>query len=403
MMIPVLPILQRKLDISAFQSSLIITAYSIIAIVLIPVAGFVSDRIGRKRVILPALAMTAVGGLVAGIGASLFHSYGWVLAGRFIQGAGSAGAMPIAMPLVGDMLKRDDEVSKALGTIEMSNTFGKVLSPLLGAALAMWGFSLPFYAIPVLCLISGIMVAWCVRVPKRRGEELARPPSVSELFSLVHRHLRWLLAVFFTGASAMFVLFGTLVYLSDRLESDWNMDGILKGLILAIPLGCLCLTSYFAGRVIGNHKRRMKYTAVIGGIVASCGSLIGAMVPGMFWVAVAVCVTGIGIGAALPATDALITESIRKAQRGSITSVYTSTRFIGVAAGPPVVSLLARFGQSWVFGIMAGVCLLAAWYSVWGIQAGTGGGRGPVHRKSRDASLQPIHEKSPRSIFRRKA
>ncbi|GMA56904.1 hypothetical protein GCM10025858_14070 [Alicyclobacillus sacchari] len=86
MMIPVLPILQRKLDISAFQSSLIITAYSIIAIVLIPVAGFVSDRIGRKRVILPALAMTAVGGLVAGIGASLFHSYGWVLAGRFIQG-----------------------------------------------------------------------------------------------------------------------------------------------------------------------------------------------------------------------------------------------------------------------------------------------------------------------------
>ncbi|GLG02694.1 multidrug resistance protein [Alicyclobacillus hesperidum subsp. aegles] len=392
MMIPVLPILQRQLHINAVQSSLVITAYSIIAIVLIPVAGFISDRVGRKRVILPALGVTAAGGLIAGMGASLLHSYGWILAGRFIQGAGSAGAMPIAMPLVGDMLKRDEDVSKALGTIETSNTLGKVLSPILGAALAMWVFSLPFYAIPVLCLISGSMVALCVRVPKHDAEKPPHPVRVAVLLSLLRKHLRWLSAVFVMGASAMFVLFGTLVYLSDRLESTWNLDGILKGLVLAVPLCCLCLTSYLVGHIISDRARRMKYATVGGGFVACGGSVSGAMVPGAFSLAMSVCVIGIGIGAVLPAVDALITESIDKEQRGSITSVYTSTRFLGVAAGPFTVSLLSALGQVWVFGLMASLCLLAALYSMWAIKVGADG-HGRTKMMQSGASRRPIRVK----------
>ncbi|GLV13036.1 multidrug resistance protein [Alicyclobacillus hesperidum] len=375
MMIPVLPIMQRKLHITAFQSSLVITAYSLIAIVLIPVAGFVSDRIGRKRVILPSFAITAVGGLVAGMGASPFHSYALVLAGRFLQGAGSAGAMPIAMPLVGDILKRDEEISKALGTIETANTFGKVLSPILGAVLAAWAFYLPFYAIPLLCVASAAMIMIFVRVPKRDKSNSHRPTSLPMLLALLRHHLRWLAAVFLVGATAMFVLFGTLVYFSDRLESDWNANGISKGALLAIPLCCLCLASYGAGRIIGKNKRRMKYMVAGSCLLAGIGSAVAALVFVTEWLMIAVCIIGIGIGGALPAVDALITESMQKEQRGSITSVYTSTRFIGVAAGPPVVSLLSSRGQPSVFWLMALACGLPALYSLWAIQAGTRGGK----------------------------
>ena len=63
MLIPVLPILEKKVGISSFQTSMIITSYSVAAILLIPIAGYLSDRIGRKKVILPCLILALIGGL----------------------------------------------------------------------------------------------------------------------------------------------------------------------------------------------------------------------------------------------------------------------------------------------------------------------------------------------------
>lgn len=56
--------------------------------------------------------------------------------------------------------------------------------------------------------------------------------------------------------------------------------------------------------------------------------------------------------------DALITEGIEQKSRGTITSLYSSMRFIGVALGPPVVSLLMPRGQWLLFGTMAGVSVV---------------------------------------------
>ena len=138
MLIPVLPIMEDKVGISSFQSSMIITSYSVAAIFLIPVAGYLSDRFGRKMVILPSLIFALIGGLIAGFASwKMEDPYTWIIIGRVLQGVGASGAMPIILPLVGDLYKDDDEkTSSCLGIIETSNTFGKVLSPILGSALA---------------------------------------------------------------------------------------------------------------------------------------------------------------------------------------------------------------------------------------------------------------------------
>jgi ACDE family multidrug resistance protein len=55
-----------------------------VAIILIPLAGYLSDRIGRKKVIIPSLVLVAIGGLVSALGSSLGNgSYLFVLVGRF--------------------------------------------------------------------------------------------------------------------------------------------------------------------------------------------------------------------------------------------------------------------------------------------------------------------------------
>lgn len=155
MLIPVLPVIEKKLNISSFQVSLIITVYSIVAIVCIPITGYMSDRFGRKKIMLPCLLIAGAGGALAGLASTFFNDpFAMILAGRVLQGIGSAGAAPIVMPFIGDLFQNDEEISAGLGDIETANTAGKVLSPILGAFLASWVWYMPFWFIPVVSLAS---------------------------------------------------------------------------------------------------------------------------------------------------------------------------------------------------------------------------------------------------------
>lgn len=170
MLIPVLPILEDKVGITSFQSSMIITSYSVAAIFLIPVAGYLSDRFGRKVVILPSLILALIGGLIAGFASwKIDDPFTMIIIGRIIQGIGAAGAMPIVLPLVGDLYQDDDEkISSTLGIIETSNTFGKVLSPILGSIFAAILWFLPFFSISALSLISIVLIFSLLKCLKKR-------------------------------------------------------------------------------------------------------------------------------------------------------------------------------------------------------------------------------------------
>ncbi|ULO08956.1 MFS transporter [Paenibacillus sp. 19GGS1-52] len=363
MLLPILPQISRALGITAFQVSMIITVYGLIAILMIPIAGYLSDRFGRKIVILPSLILAAAGGSVC-IAAAWFmvgeSAYWVILAGRFLQGIGAAGAFPIVLPFVGDLFKEEEEVSKGLGIIETSNTFGKVLSPILGAYLGTLLWYAPFIAIPILCLISFLLVLFLVKKPKK--DEQAQPKNLREFLSdiknILHEKGRWLYAIFAIGGICMFVTFGVLFYLSETLESQYNLHGASKGFVLAIPLALLCLASYGGGKIIGENKTLMKWLGFGGMVLLTGAMIITGFNKGIYSMIGFLCLSGIGIGAALPCMDALITEGIEKENRGTITSLYSSMRFIGVALGPPVVSLLMVRGHWVLFGTMAAVGLV---------------------------------------------
>ncbi|MER2059941.1 MAG: MFS transporter, partial [Niallia sp.] len=260
MLIPVLPSIEQKLNISSFKVSMIITVYSILAILLIPVAGYLSDHIGRKRVIIPSLIIAGIGGVISGVAAWLMDNSYWViLIGRALQGVGAAGAFPIVLPLVGDLFKSEEEVSSTLGIIETANTFGKVLSPILGAFLAGFIWFVPFMSIPVFCLISIVLIMIFVKSPKSKDKPLPFKEFIKHTKEILHQDKKWLYAIFFIGAIVMFVLFAELFYLSDILEKHYHIKNVKKGLYLAIPLGALCLTSYITGKKIKKDKNLMRW------------------------------------------------------------------------------------------------------------------------------------------------
>ncbi|WP_406946250.1 MFS transporter [Halobacillus sp. SY10] len=346
MLIPVLPIFEKKVGITSFQSSTIITSYSIAAIILIPVAGYLSDRFGRKLIILPSLVLAFIGGLVAGFSSwKLEDPFLWITIGRILQGMGAAGATPIILPLVGDLYKDDDEkASSCLGIIETSNTFGKVLSPILGSLFAVFLWFLPFFSISFFSLISIVLVFFFIKVPKGKKEE---PQPFKQFLKktkkIFKQEGKWLYTVFLLGAYAMLVLFAVLFFMSDILEKTHNIEGVKKGFVLAIPLFTLCVAAFVTGKKIKGDTTVMKWVLVIALIMMSASVIfVGYVNEKLFLLLVVTSILGTAIGGMLPTLDALITEGIEKGERGTITSFYSSSRFIGVAAGPPLMSLLMK-------------------------------------------------------------
>ena len=367
MLIPVLPVIEKRLQISSLQVSMIITVYSIFAIFLIPIAGYLSDRFGRKKIIIPSLLLAAVGGALTGWASWQMANPFWViLIGRAIQGIGSAGAMPVVMPCVGDMFKDEQEITKGLGLIETANTFGKVLSPILGAFLAAMIWFLPFWFIPILCLISILLVIFLVKVPKNdsSSESEQKKKNITQFLKDLKKTLKenmgWLMAIFILGAIIMLVLFGVLFYLSTILEERYHIVNTKKGLVMAIPLLALSISSFVAGKKVGNNKIVMKWSAFFGFLLLTCSFIILFFNTSLFSILLTLVLGGIGIGAALPSLDALITEGIEKEERGTITSLYSSMRFVGVAAGPPLYTLLMKWSDMAVFQTSLGVSAVGA-------------------------------------------
>ncbi|WP_243644193.1 MFS transporter [Paenibacillus pinisoli] len=382
MLIPVLPLMQKKLNISPVQSSLIITVYAAVSIICIPIAGYLSDRFGRKLIILIGLIIAAIGGIISGLGAWLLQdqaAYYVILGGRLVQGMGAAGAFPIVLPLVGDMFRSQQQISSGLGMIETSNTFGKVLSPILGSALALIIWFMPLAVIPLFSAISIFAVAYFVKVPKPKKQKKEAPRGLKDFISNTKEILgqnRWLYAIFAIGGILMFVMFAFLYYLSSVLEDHYHIDGLWKGLILAIPLCAICLSSFIAGKVVGESKPKMKWFSVVGAALLTAAMLICGLVntKSIVFLISVMFAGGVGIGLSLPCLDALITEGVEKEQRGTITSLYSSMRFIGVAVGPLTASALLNH-EEWLFYSLAGVALLCCVVALFGMKPGKGKGK----------------------------
>lgn len=370
MIIPILPTMEKQLQITGFQSSLVISAFSISAAIMIPILGYLSDRFTRKAVVIPALILFGSGGLLAGFASAWFSgAFLWILIGRIMQGIGAAGTTSMAMALAGDLFI-DAEQSKVLGLVEASNGFGKVISPILGSLLALILWYLPFFAFPGFCLISILLIAFFVKEKKKEKS----PSTIKEygkgLLSVFKRDGRWLVVAYLTGATCLFTLFGILFYISDYLEKVHKIDGLWKGLILAIPLLFMTSTSYITGSKIGKKVLLMKRLMILGLLfmTASFASLafFERLVP-FFAILV---ISSIGTGLALPCINSFITGSVSQEKRGFVTSIYGSVRFLGVAIGPPIYSTLMGWSRTGMFFLTAGLTLFVAFLCMIFIRVG---------------------------------
>lgn len=341
MLIPEFPQIKAALDLTQFQVGLFITVFSISAALTIPILGYICDKIGRLNVIIPSLIIYGLGGIICGLAAVFFDSpYKIILMGRAIQGIGAAGTAPIVMALVGDIFQSKKR-SEVLGIIESANGIGKVTSPLLGALVGMISWTALFFFYAFLALPIATAVYFWGKEDKTKNKS-----SGGNYFKNVKKVIEEkgfsLISAILAGMLVLFLLFGFLSFFSDLLETKYKVKGLARGGVIAIPILFMSITSYFNGVVLKKKNKYFKYTVIIGITFAAVSLFLLNFITSLIPYVAVFTLSGIGAGLVLPAVNTLVTSSTKSEQRGIITALYGSSRFTGVALGPPTFSALEQ-------------------------------------------------------------
>jgi ACDE family multidrug resistance protein len=359
MLIPEFPTIKAELSITQFQVGLLITFFSFPAALFIPFLGYLSDRIGRKIIIIPSLLLYGSGGIISGLAAAFLNNpYLLILTGRVVQGIGAAGTGPIAMALAGDMFKTKER-SESMGILEAANGIGKVVSPIAGSAVALLAWYALFFSYALLAVPIAFLVWFFVQEPERDGEKRPFRAYLQSIGSIFDQKGVALFFNFLGGMAVLFILFGILSFISDIFETKFELHGIKRGIILAIPLFTMSVTAYLTGLYLRHKGKHYKLAYFVGLLVTGIAvGLLPFCHDHIVICPVVLGVLGIGSGLVLPAVNTMVTSATKSAQRGGVTSLYGSVRFLGVALGPPAFSLLQETGLFLMFLSTGGLVVI---------------------------------------------
>lgn len=357
---PALPVVRDAFGLTDTQASLLVSAYFLVGIVVSPFLGLLADRVGRKRVLVPALVVFSL----AGLAGYLAPTYPVLLGLRVIQGTAAAALFVTTVTIIGDAFE-GVERNAVLGVNVAVLSLGAAVFPVLGGALAAVAWNVPFLAYALGFPVA--LVAWLVleepAEPRDRSNERLGGSTGG-----VGTYFRGVMSTLTPGMGALlataflteFLLFGTLVTaLPFLLTAAFGLAPLYIGVIL--------MTAEAGAVVAATASGRLARVLTNGRLIAigfGCYglSLLGVYVaPSPVVVALAVLVFGIGLGLSMPAVDAGVSERVTQEYRAGLLGLRNSTTFLGRATGPVVfVTAAATVGYRPLLAVAAGGVLVVA-------------------------------------------
>ncbi|WP_079529576.1 MFS transporter [Halobacillus hunanensis] len=339
--IPVLPFYAEELGASPTQLGLLMAVYSLMQLLFAPMWGRISDRIGRKPVIMMGILGLSLSFFLMAVSSQL-----WMLfAARIIGGFLSAANMPTIMAYVADITTEEDR-GKGMGVIGASIGLGFILGPAIGGVFSKTSLSMPFYIAGASSLLTLILV-WLIlkeSLPREsRGGQTAQKTSLK--YSL-------------SGSISILYVLQLFVSVSlAGLEATFAYFAAEEAGIGTVELGYLFMIMGLAGAFVQGGLVG-KLTKNFGeGIVIQLGIAISALGFGLIllidnFVTAAVFLTifGVGNGIIRPSVSALLTKR-STAGYGSTTGLLSSFDSLGRIIGPPL--------GGWLFSIFTGLPYLS--------------------------------------------
>lgn len=124
----------------------------------------------------------------------------------------------------------------------------------------------------------------------------------------------------------------------------------------------------YCREAIKENKSLMKWITFIGLVLLAISTVVLSFFESLWLLIGLFVIGGIGIGISLPCLDSLITSGIEEEFRGTISSIYSSMRFIGVAFGPPIIAILMKKSNILIFYLLGGLAVLCVLVCLFGIK-----------------------------------
>lgn len=343
----VVPILGRyaeRYGASGVQVGLLFASFSLAQFVFSPLLGRLSDRIGRKPVVLISLFGTAVGSFVTGAAGSLPVLF----LGRILDGA-SGASVAVAQGAVTDVAA-PHERPRLLGMLGAAFGVGFVVGPALGGLASLGGTHLPFYVAGTIALLNGIIAIF--RLPETRRPDRSERPERTGSAARV-----WSLAIAGFIAIVAFAGFETTFSLLAERRFDLTEGGV-SAVFVGIGLLLVAVQGGLIAPITGRLGSRGALRTGLGLNVAGLALLAAAsswavLVPALILLT-------FGQGLVTPNLTAIVSTSVPDHQRGEALGFQQGVTALGRIAGPALAGVLfdhVAIGAPYVVG--AALCGMA--------------------------------------------
>ena len=361
--LPLLPFWAEKLGANAIEVGLILTIYAVAQFLFTPVVGALSDRFGRRPVIIVSLLIEAVSFALTALSGSLVM----LLIARFIGGVGASN-MSSAQAVVADVTPPEGR-ARGMGLIGAAIGMGFVVGPAIGGALAGQGQLVPFWVAMGVALVNALLVLALLPETRQRTEAQSAAPtsavrsggglfggwrrafSSPALSRLILINLLFTLA--FTAMEAVFPLFTQRVFHWDAVQNGYIFTYV--GVIIVIMQGGL----------VGMLVRRFgEHSVLIGGLVMlAAGLLLLPLSQTLAVLLIALAVLSAGDGAVSPTSSAMLSFASSAETQGETLGIAQGVAGLGRVFGPIAAGALFSVGIGVPFiaggGVVVAALLLA--------------------------------------------
>ncbi len=327
---PAFPSIGRSLDVSTNQIGLLITFFTLPGIIFTPIFGILADRFNRKVILVPSLFLFGI----AGTACALADTFQQLLMFRVFQGIGSAALGVLNLTLIGDLYLGNKRAT-VMGYNGSVLSIGTALYPAIGGALAIIGWSYPFY-LSLLALPVGLFALFFLKnETEQNGLEIKfyLKEVKSALFSKTV--LALFLCMFFTF---IIIYGGYITYFTILLDEKFAKSSFAIGAILSGSSLVTAITSAQLGKltVRFNEQTLIKAAAIL-------YTLIFLMIPfvdNIWFFVIPISLFGVAQGMNIPSIMNLLTGYAPKEYRAAFLSANWMVMRLGQALGPYILGLV---------------------------------------------------------------
>ncbi|MBV6423034.1 MAG: Tetracycline resistance protein, class C [Steroidobacteraceae bacterium] len=343
--VPLIPYIGSRFEASAALITAILGVHALCQLIAAPVWGRLSDRYGRRPILMFSLTGACVSYAMLGFAPNI----AWVLASRVLGGL-MAGNISAAMAYASD-ISTPEERAKALGTVGAAIGIGFMLGPAIGGVLAGDNLATASFVRPALVAMALSLLAIALVASflpeSHTAEHRARVASAADGRRTPLALLRRLPGLRYVTLAALCIAIAQAIF--ESIFALWALArfgygprtvGLLMFALAIVPVTMQgALVRVLAPR-FGEHR-----LAIAGVAAFVVGMMIAAAAPGIGVALVGLAIAGAGSGAFNPSGSALASKEASSANRGSVLGTYQTSSSLGRVIGPFVSgAVFARFG-----------------------------------------------------------